>query len=117
MRGKPLRIGTTKSWLGAPGSQTDIAHHTHAPMDTEHCPVLETAVHHYDSTGQAVTPSAIAGTVTLSEREIAERLAKLADCELLAHTGEGYRPTITGREFLALDVDCGPIIVDTENCE
>ena len=86
-------------------------------MDTEHCPVLETAVHRYDSTGQAVTPSAIEDSLTLPEADIAERLAKLADCELLVHTGEGYRPTVTAREFLALDIDCGPIIVDTESCE
>ncbi|WP_135665622.1 hypothetical protein [Halorhabdus rudnickae] len=84
-------------------------------MEHENCPVLAAAVEHYDTTGGPVTPAAIRGLLERDEAAIETRFRQLVDCELLAPVENGYRPTVTGREFLDLDVECGPIIVDTED--
>jgi hypothetical protein len=84
-------------------------------MQHENCPVLAAAVEYYDSANQPVTPAAITGSLDRSEAAIATRFHQLVDCELLAVVEDGYRPTVTGREFLELDVECGPIIVDTKD--
>ena len=82
-------------------------------MDNENCPVLSAAVAYYDGTTRSITAPAVAERIGRDEATVASRLQQLADCELLAPADDGYRPTVTGREFLALDADCGPFIVDT----
>lgn len=84
-------------------------------MHRNNCPVLATVVDRYDSTGQPVSPVTVADALGRDEGAIESRLAQLAACELLAPADGGYRPTVTGREFLALDVECGPLIVDTDD--
>jgi len=86
-------------------------------MDEGDCPVLAMVVDRYDSTDRPVTRAVLADTLDIDEGAVADRLARLIDCELVAPAGDGYRPTVTGREFLALDVDCGPVIVDLDDCE
>lgn len=64
-----------------------------------------------------------AGEVPLAARECAaaldadpapvrEDLDRLAAMELVAATDDGYRPTITGRELLELDLDGEAVVVD-----
>jgi len=84
-------------------------------MERANCPVLAATVEYYDSTGGPVTPAAITDTLDRDEATVATRFRQLVDCELLAPVQDGYRPTVTGREFLDLDVECGPIIVDTDD--
>lgn len=84
-------------------------------MDEDNCPVLALVVERYDSTGEPVSAATVADTLEREETAVSDRLAELESCEFLAPVGEGYRPTVTGREFLALDIECGPVIVDTDN--
>jgi predicted transcriptional regulator len=83
-------------------------------MNRKNCPVLSAVVERYDRTGEPVSPSPVASALEREEESVASRLSQLVACELLAPTGDGYRPTVTGREFLELDVECGPLIVDTD---
>jgi predicted transcriptional regulator len=43
---------------------------------------------------------------------VGEDLDRLATMDLVAATEHGYRPTITGRELLELDIDGAPLVVD-----
>ena len=83
-------------------------------MTQRNCPVLAAVVDRYESTAQPVTEREIAPAFRRDRTAIAERLDRLVECELLTRVGGGYRPTVTGREFLELDVECGPIIVDPD---
>ncbi|AWB27651.1 helix-turn-helix domain-containing protein [Halococcoides cellulosivorans] len=87
-------------------------------MDDPNCPVLAAAVARYDRTDRPVSVAAIGTILDRDPEEIAGRIDRLRACELLAREGDGdrYRPTVTGREFLALDVECGPIVVDPDDC-
>jgi predicted transcriptional regulator len=83
-------------------------------MNRENCPVLSAVVERYDRTGEPVSLASVTEALGREEEAVASKLTQLAACELLATAGDGYRPTVTGREFLALDVDCGPFIVDVD---
>ncbi|WP_181685310.1 hypothetical protein [Halorhabdus salina] len=83
-------------------------------MDDPNCPVLAAAVAFRDDTGRVVTATALTDRLDREEAAIADRLERLVDCELLAPMEGGFRPTVTGREFLDLDVECGPLIVDVD---
>ncbi|QSG06038.1 hypothetical protein [Halapricum desulfuricans] len=83
-------------------------------MDRPNCPVLAAAVKRYDATGQPVTAASIASALQQRESAVGTRLSRLVDCELLAPADGGYRPTVTGREFLDLEAECGPFIVDID---
>lgn len=70
--------------------------------------VLVAVVEQYD--GEPLTREAIARRTGADDAAVDECLATLVDTELLAATESGYRPTVTGREFLALDVDLQDIV-------
>ncbi|MEF8786454.1 MAG: hypothetical protein V5A45_11020 [Haloarculaceae archaeon] len=84
-------------------------------MDEANCRVLAAVVDRYDRTGEPVSAAAVADTLGRATTAVSDRLAELESCEFLAPAGDGYRPTVTGREFLELDIECGPVIVDTDD--
>lgn len=83
-------------------------------MREDDCPVLALVVDRYDESGEPVSAGTVAHVLGREESAVRGRLTELVSCEFLASAGDGYRPTVTGREFLELDVECGPVIVDTD---
>lgn len=69
-------------------------------MNRSHCPVLAAVVDRYEQTDRPVPESDITPVLRRDRAAIANRLARLADAELVCREGRGYRPTVTGREFL-----------------
>jgi predicted transcriptional regulator len=76
--------------------------------------VLAALVARYDERGSPLSPAVIATALDGDPDPCAvERcLDRLAGCELVAAEPDGYRPTVTGREFLDLDIDGGFAVVD-----
>lgn len=78
-------------------------------MDVTTYRLLERLVVRYD-TGDKVT----AGTLAAADEDpaaVRERLARLERCDLLVRENGSYRPTVTGRELLALDVENPSVLV------
>jgi hypothetical protein len=76
--------------------------------------VLAALVARYDERGVPLSPAVLADALDGDPHPHAvERcLDRLVACELAATTPDGYRPTVTGREFLDLDIDGGFAVVD-----
>ena len=74
--------------------------------------ILAFVVSTYDERREPLAPAAVADRFELSPETAAERLGRLADCALLAREDGGYRPTVTARELLALDIDDEFVVVD-----
>jgi len=68
----------------------------------------------YGEVGRPVTAGEAAARFDVDRASLQRQLDVLAECELVARDGSGYRPTVTGREFLTLDVADGLAIVDPE---
>lgn len=82
-------------------------------MSVTHRSVLVALVDQYDATGKPQSPDSIASALDSPPVEVATHLESLADYELVTSDGGTYRPTLTGRELLELDVfDDGGIIID-----
>ncbi|MCU4717026.1 hypothetical protein [Halapricum hydrolyticum] len=62
-------------------------------------------------TGDAVSKRRLAESLAVPETALDPALEKLRECEFIEATEEGYRPTTTTREVLALDVDFDDILV------
>jgi len=80
------------------------------PTKTE---VLEAVVVCYDNRGRHVSAKTVAEHLEAEQDVLADALHTLENCEMIAGKDGQYRPTITGREFLELDLDEGFAIVDT----
>jgi DNA-binding IclR family transcriptional regulator len=79
--------------------------------------LLEFVVGQYDDSGRPQRPTDIADQSGLSPAEAESQFERLRDCELVTREGAGYRPTITGRELLELDIDDEFVVVDAgEDC-
>ncbi|MFC7074083.1 hypothetical protein ACFQJ7_01980 [Halovenus rubra] len=72
--------------------------------------LLEYVVAQYDREERLVTPAEAARSLGLDESLVAECLTAFTDCHLVVPENDGYRPTVTARELLALD--CDGAIVD-----
>jgi predicted transcriptional regulator len=81
--------------------------------------ILAALVARYDERGSPLSPAVLADAVDGDPRAVERCLDRLVGCELAAAEPEGYRPTVTGREFLDLDIDDGFAVVDpcAENTE
>ena len=71
---------------------------------------LVALVEQYDATGTPTTARAVADRVGADEASVADRLDALVVVDFLAEADDGYRPTVTAREFLALDVELGDVL-------
>lgn len=62
-------------------------------------------------TDEPVSQSALAASLAVSEESLAESLDSLQQFELVAPSGDGYRPTVTARELLAADIQLDDTLV------
>jgi predicted transcriptional regulator len=84
-------------------------------MSENQIEVLSRVVDRYDTENRPVTPAEIATTTGSDVETVRSCFENLeANCLLTAVDGGGYRPTITARELLELDVDDDTfLILDT----
>lgn len=73
--------------------------------------VLVAVVDRYRESNGAVTARELAERQGVSEEAFAQPLESLCEFELLESTEDGYRPTVTARELLALDVELDDVFV------
>lgn len=73
--------------------------------------VLVEVVDQYEESGEPVTAAAIAESRGVSRTTLSQSLDSLCDFELLEPTEQGYRPTVTARELLALDIELDDALV------
>ena len=76
--------------------------------------LLEYVVDTYDDLGRPLTPADVATQFGMTREKADECFDRLVECELLARADEGYRPTITARELLELDIDDEFVVVDAD---
>jgi predicted transcriptional regulator len=76
--------------------------------------MLARVVEQYDDHQRPVTAEMLAETIETDRQSIEECLADLESNELLAPAGDGYRPTVTARELLELDLDLRNALVVLE---
>jgi len=74
--------------------------------------VLEALVDCHGTRGRALSVDAVATAVGADRGVVREHLRRLVDCELAAAEPGGYRPTVTGREFLALGAEVAVVDPD-----
>jgi len=88
-----------------------------APAGTTPSPhaLLAFVAEQYDARERPVTAVDAAAAFDTSMECVSRLFRRLRDCELLAAVEGGYRPTVTGREYLALDIDDGTVIVDPQD--
>lgn len=73
--------------------------------------VLVTVVDHYEESDAPVTARAVAESQAAPAAELSRSLDSLCEFELLESTEDGYRPTVTARELLALDIELDDALV------
>jgi predicted transcriptional regulator len=73
--------------------------------------VLVELVELADDTGEPVGEATLAAALAVPSPELAGPLDSLAAFDLVAETGEGYRPTVTARELLAADIELDDALV------
>ena len=76
--------------------------------------LLAFVVDHYDEQGCPLTASDAATAFGVPQAAVTAQFERLADCDLLAAVEDGYRPTVTARELLALDCDGDIVVVDPD---
>jgi predicted transcriptional regulator len=74
-------------------------------MTVSHMDVLAETVSHYDSRSAAVTATELASAMDADVETIRDCFEDFESKCLLKPVGDGYRPTVTARELLELDVD------------
>ncbi|WP_424016348.1 hypothetical protein ACOZ4N_01045 (plasmid) [Halorientalis pallida] len=81
--------------------------------------LVEFVVTRYDELERPLTPSDAATRFGVDRKKAEECFDQLLECKLLARVDDGYRPTVTARELLELDIDDGFMIVDgnVDDCE
>lgn len=80
-------------------------------MSPPHLDVLGELVRLYDERGAAVTPTELRRTLETDIETIWSCLAFLESNHLVKSVGLGYRPTVTARELLDLDVSVDAVLV------
>jgi len=73
--------------------------------------ILVTVCELYDSTEEPVSLQQVATAADTSVPHVRPALKGLYQTEFLIRSGDGYRPTVTAREFLELDVELADVAV------
>jgi DNA-binding IclR family transcriptional regulator len=76
--------------------------------------LLEFVVGTYDDLERPLTPADAATRFGMPRERADECFDRLVECELLATVDDGYRPTITARELLELNIDDEFVVVDAD---
>jgi len=80
-----------------------MTHVTHA--------LLVELTERYERTGEPVTAQELVASLAASEAAVDQSLDSLREFELVAVTGNGYRPTVTARELLELDAEFDDVLI------
>lgn len=83
-------------------------------MSVSNSALLAFVAARYDELGRPVTAGEAAARFDVDRGRLRRQLDTLAGCELVVGHEGGYRPTVTGREFLDLNVAGDLVIVDPE---
>lgn len=83
--------------------------------------LLREVVDRYDETGQPLSPSAVVDPVDADAARVEACLQRFESNHLVVRVDGGFRPTVTARELLELDIDLDDnslLILDTvpEEC-
>ena len=73
--------------------------------------VLVEVVDRYQESEEPVTAETVAESLNVPEERLSSSLESLREFELLVQTNDGYRPTVTAQELLALDVELDDVLV------
>jgi len=73
--------------------------------------VLVAVLDEYDTVDEPVGPQQIAIAVETTPGQVQPALDSLCRAEFLTRTAEGYRPTVTAREFIGLDIELSDVAV------
>jgi len=73
--------------------------------------VLVEIVDQYEESEEPVTARAVAESQDVSREVLTQSLESLCEFELLKPTERGYRPTVTAKELLALDIELDDAVV------
>lgn len=80
-------------------------------MDVSPHAVLVAVRDEFDAVDEPVSPQQIATTVGTAPKQVQPILDSFCRAEFLSKTSEGYRLTVTAREFLELDVELSDVAV------
>jgi len=80
-------------------------------MDVSPQAVLVAVCEEYDAAEEPVSPQQIATAVGTTPGQVRPILESLSRSEFLAQTDGGYRPTVTAREFLELDIELADVAI------
>lgn len=78
--------------------------------DSSDLQLLSLVVETYDEEGP-VTPAMISPRIEGGLASVRECFERFEDCELVVAVEGGYRPTVTARELLELDIDAGEKLI------
>lgn len=81
--------------------------------------VLSRIVDRYDEDGEPITPEEIAEGVQMDPDAMQHCFEELEENLLLAPLDHGFRPTVTARDLLELDIDDGELVIidaDPQDC-
>lgn len=87
------------------------------PADQNALALLADLVAAYDELERPVQATRVAAAGDADPETVRTRLTRLATCELVVAESGGFRPTVTARELLALDLDDDFVIVDCREPE
>ncbi len=85
-------------------------------MEPTNYQLLQAVVARYEDDERPVTPEELTGAVDCNASTVTEKLATLEECDLLVVAGDGYRPTVTAHELLALDIENPELIIVDTDC-
>lgn len=80
-------------------------------MTTAQMDVLSRLVTRYDERDAPVTPAELASIIDADPETIQAFFEDFESKHLLKTVGDGYRPTVTARELLALDLDDDALVI------
>jgi len=72
--------------------------------------VLVAVVDQHEDSEEPVPARAVAESQGVPEESVSQSLESLCEFELLEPTERGYRPTVTARELLALDIELDDVL-------
>jgi len=79
-------------------------------MDPSSHAVLVEVVDRYDESERPISARTVADSLGAEEAAVSEQCESLCEFELLHPEATGYRPTVTARELLALDIHLGDAV-------
>lgn len=80
-------------------------------MTTSQIQILSVLISRYDERDEPVTPAELAVAVDADTETVRELLVDFESKHLLQDVEDGYRPTVTARELLELDIAADALLI------